>query len=305
MIRFLNNDEIDKDEWDRCILNSLNPSPYTHSWYLDSLSPGWCALVDQDYRSIFPLPALRKAGFSYIFTPVFIQRLGLFSADRYSDNMLNEFISLIPDKFRFIDLAINRKPSDFQGEVIERDNYVLSLTGGYEKIRNGYSSDCRRNLKLSGNESLEIIENVKPQEAVSLFLAGPGRKIESISVSDFHGLMRLMSYCIKNGKGNIRGIAIDGRLVYSLFTVETGNRITSLFTSTSEDSRRARTGYYFIDRLIRENAGKPVILDFAGSSIKSIADYNLSFGAEKETYYRLYHNRLPWPIRLFKQQFIL
>ncbi|HUS86811.1 MAG TPA: hypothetical protein VMW76_06200 [Bacteroidales bacterium] len=301
MIQFLYNDEIDREEWDRCIENSLNPSPYALSWYLDSLCPGWCGLVDHDYRSLFPLPTSRKAGFSYIYTPVFIQRLGLFSLEQFSDKMINEFISFIPDKYRFIDLAINRSPSDFHGEVSERDNYVLSLIRDYEEIRSGYSSDCRRNLKLSGNESLEIIENVKPQEAVSLFLAGPGRKMKTISVTDFHGLMRLMSYCIKNGKGNIKGIAIDGSLVYSLFTVETGSRITTLFTATSEDSRRTRAGYYFIDKLIRENAGRSIILDFAGSSIKSIADYNRSFGAEKEIYYRLYNNGLPWPFRLLKQ----
>jgi hypothetical protein len=82
--------------------------------------------------------------------------------------------------------------------------------------------------------------------------------------------------------------------------IETGDRITLLFTAGSRKSRELRTSYHVIDHIIKTNAGTGKTIDFAGSSVPSIAIFMKSFGGTKTTYYRLYSNMLPWPARLFK-----
>ncbi|MCD4769555.1 MAG: hypothetical protein K8R35_05250, partial [Bacteroidales bacterium] len=81
MIRYLKNSEIDRKRWDDCIEADSVSLPYGTSWYLDIMAPGWDALIDGDYNFIFPLPNRKKYGLRYIFTPVFLQKLGLFSYD--------------------------------------------------------------------------------------------------------------------------------------------------------------------------------------------------------------------------------
>jgi hypothetical protein len=55
-----------------------------------------------------------------------------------------------------------------------------------------------------------------------------------------------------------------------------------------------------VDELIRQYASTRTVLDFAGSTIPSVASFMESFGAEKTIYYRLYRNRLLWPVRFIR-----
>jgi hypothetical protein len=85
-----------------------------------------------------------------------------------------------------------------------------------------------------------------------------------------------------------------------MFLIDTMNRITLLFTAGSRKSRELRTAYHVIDSVINESAGSGKTVDFAGSSVPSIALFMKSFGGIKTTYYRLFRNTLPWPLRLLK-----
>jgi hypothetical protein len=70
-----------------------------------------------------------------------------------------------------------------------------------------------------------------------------------------------------------------------------------LFVVNTLQSREKRLGYFAVNELIRENAGSKLILDFAGSSIPGVATFMQSFGAVMKPYYRIYRNRLFWPVK--------
>lgn len=55
MIIFLQHQAIDKQKWDSCIKECGNGMTYAYSWFLDIVSPGWAALVEDDYSAVFPL----------------------------------------------------------------------------------------------------------------------------------------------------------------------------------------------------------------------------------------------------------
>ncbi len=110
-----------------------------------------------------------------------------------------------------------------------------------------------------------------------------------------------MNFCIKNKKGRIIGVKTSRRrLIYGNFLIETKGNITMLLVVNTPKSREKRIGYYVVNELIKEKAQTHTILDFAGSSIPSIASFMKSFGPKEVTFYRLYSNRLFWPVRMLK-----
>ena len=136
MIRYINHTGIDKNRWDDCIAGSLNRRVYVYSWYLDIVCPGWDALVEDDYASVFPLTHNRKYGISYLFQPYFAQQLGLFSASTVTQEQLNRFIRAIPAKFRFVDIHLNSMNNFVTGvgDTLQRVNHELNIASAYEII---------------------------------------------------------------------------------------------------------------------------------------------------------------------------
>ena len=110
-----------------------------------------------------------------------------------------------------------------------------------------------------------------------------------------------MNFCLKNKKGRIIGVkATKKRILYGVFIVETPGNKTLLFVVNTPQSRERRIDYYVVNELIKSHASTRTILDFAGSSIPSIASFMESFGSVNVPFYRLYRNRLFWPVRMMK-----
>jgi hypothetical protein len=301
MIGYYKNHEIDRDQWDNCIGNSPRVKPYAFSWYLDIVSPDWEALVDGDYDSVFPIPARMRFGIKYIATPIFLQQLGAFSPDKPASQTITEFLNYLPDFYKLIDLCISQKPA-FEGyKETEKSNFELDLSPPYEKIREGFSSDCRRNINLAIKKKIELTDNVSPEELITLFIENKGKLIKRIKLRDYDRLKQLMHYCLNNNRGKIFGVRVPGkRLVYGVFIVQIKGSVTILFTATTQESRDLRAGYFALNEIIKGNSIKGTILDFAGSSIPEIATFMASFGSVNNPYYRIYRNRLFWPIKILK-----
>jgi hypothetical protein len=301
MIVYLKNPEIDREQWDNCITASPSFKPYAYSWYLDIMAPGWEALVDDDYDSVFPVPGFRRFGIHYITTPIFLQQLGAFSPDEPVSGVIHEFIDYMPEFYKFIDLCVGQKVNYKGFKLIERANYELDLSASYEKLWSSFSSDCRRNIQIAAKKKFDLTSEVSPGEIIDIFIRNKGSELKGIKERDYQRLNNLMSYCINNNKGEIIGIRTSGkRLIFGLFIIKIPGTITLLFTANTPDSRERRLGYFVVNEIIRDNSSIKTILDFAGSSIPSIATFMESFGSTNVPYYRLYRNRLPWPIRMLK-----
>ncbi len=301
MINFYTNNEIDREQWDNCIKSSGGYKPYALSWYLDIMAPGWNALIEDDYEAVFPLPCSVKFGIRYIATPVFLQQLGIFSPDKLPDGIINEFVEYVPDFYWLIDLSTAQKIDNDKFISANRTNYELDLSGSYEFLWEKFSVHCRRNIDRSYRNKFEIVSDIKPYEISELFRKNAGEKIRGIKARDYQRLNELMDYCVKNKKGRILGIRNSGNnIIYGNFIVEIKNRKTMLLVVNTQESRDYRLGYRVVNEIIKESAGTRTILDFAGSSIPSIASFMESFGSTVVPFYRNYCNRLPWPLSLFK-----
>ncbi len=301
MITHFKNSDIDHIKWDKCVLESDGSMPYACSWYLDAVSPGWEALIMGDYKAVMPLPAFRKYGFNYIATPIFLQQLGVFSPDGSLRSDIDSFLNEIPDYYRLIDLCTAQNTALKGFKSSQRFDYELDMRESYEALWFSYSTDCRRNINISHRYNQDITEEVRPKEIIALFKSNVGRKAGVIRDVNFKRLENLMELCVKGGYGKILGVrSPKGKLLWSIFYIDACNRITLLVTAGSRKSREMKTGYHVIDHIIRQNAGSVKTLDFAGSSVPSIAVFMKSFGSIRKTYYRLYSNRLPWPVKYLK-----
>lgn len=301
MIAYLTNREIDRARWDESLSEIKGSKPYPWSWYLDIMAPGWEALVDDDYCSLFPLPRFHKWGFNYIATPVFLQHLGLYSADGDGAKIAEEFVGFIPEFYRLVDLSIGQPVAVPGFKVTRRTNFILDLDKPYETMWTNYMTDCRRNVNIAHRYPQEIVADVRPQEVIALFRSTIGRRAGVIREVSYRRIHALMDHCVTTGKGKILGVrSPKGKLLWGMFVIDFCGRITLLFTAGSRKSRELRTAYHVIDNLIKENAGSGKILDFAGSSVPSIALFMKSFNSSETGYYRLYRNSLPFPVRLLK-----
>lgn len=301
MIVYHKNNEIDREQWDNCIRNTPGAKPYAYSWYLDIMAPGWQALVDDDYDSVFPVPGFSRFGIQYIATPVFLQQLGAFSPDKPASGAIIEFLEYMPDFFRFIDLCIGQKIDTDGYKVSEKVNFELDLSKPYETTFNNYSQHCKRNVEASGRKSPDLVTDITPDEIINLFILNKGKDINGVKVRDYQRLKNLMNFCIMNKKGRLIGVRESRKnLIFGIFLVEIRGIKTILFVVNTPGSREKRIGYFVINELIKNFSSTKTILDFAGSSIPSVASFVESFGCEKIPFYRIYRNNLFWPVRLLK-----
>lgn len=301
MINYLCNEEIDRTAWDSCVEKSPGVKPYAFTWYLDIMAPGWKALVDDDYDAVFPVPGFKRYGIQYVATPIFLQRLGVFSPDKPLDESVNEFLGYIPGFYRLIDLCISQKADCDGFHISEKANYELDLSDTYDRLWEAFAPHCRRNIESSAFFKPEIELNDDPGELIQLFLANKGKGIRNIKERDFRKLETLMNYCIRNRLGNILCVRNSSRqLIYGMFVIETKKSKTMLFVVNTPESRKMQTGYYVVNEIIKQYSSSKFILDFAGSSLPSVAFFMSSFGAKNYPYYRLYSNRLVWPLRYLK-----
>jgi hypothetical protein len=301
MIVYHKHIEIDREQWDNCIKNTPGAKPYAYSWYLDIMAPGWQALVDDEYDSVFPVPGFIRFGIDYIATPVFLQQLGAYSPDKPASRALNEFLDYMPDSFKLIDLCVGQKPETDGYKVSERVNYELDLSKPYETLYKNFSDHCRRNIDASVRKKPELIYDITPDEIIDLFIKNRGKDISGIKVRDYLRLKNLMSFCLINKKGKLIGVrGARKKLIFGIFLVEIRGIKTILFVVNTSLSREKRIGYFVVNELIKNSSSTRTILDFAGSSIPSVAFFMESFGCERIPFYRLYRNRLLWPFRMLK-----
>jgi hypothetical protein len=301
VIVYHKNNEIDREQWDNCIKNTPGAKPYAYSWYLDIIAPGWQALVDDDYDSVFPVPGFNRFGIHYIATPVFLQQLGAFSPDKPASGVINEFLEFMPDNFKFIDLCVGQKTEAAGYRVTEKANFELDLSKPYETISGNFTDHCRRNIERSARKSPELVSDITPDEIVDLFIQNKGKDIKGIKVNDYQRLENLMNFCVINKKGRMIGVRGAGKkLIFGVFVVEIKGNKTILFVVNTPKSREKRIGYFVVNELIKNYSSTRTILDFAGSSIPSVASFFVSFGCVSVPFYRLYRNRLIWPLRMLK-----
>ena len=278
MIKFLQHSEIDKIKWNQSLEATLTPRIYAYSWYLDIVSPNWRALIEDDYKSIFPVPIQKKLEIFYISQPLFTQQLGLFSSENSTN--VDVFLSAIPKKIWMRSLQIHNRLDN----VKIKDNFELDISADIDKIRKKYSQNVKRNLKKAQKKNLEIKE-CSNDLLIQLFKQNKGKEVKELDKKAYAILSELLEKIQQKEKGKCFGVYKKEQLISAAFFSNCLGRSIYLFSASNSSAKEIGANHFLIDNYIAKYKKDSLILDFEGSMIPTLARFYASFGAEKKYYF--------------------
>ena len=288
----LSRKEIDDVKWDRLIAGSTAETLYPYSWYLDAVSDRWSAMVDDDYRFVMPVIWRRKAGIKYIYQPFYTQQLGVFSREYVDPELIPGILRYLYRKFRFAGMNLNAK--NLVGEqdpfmVEDKSNYILHLNRNYTDLSKSFSTNARRNIQKSMENSGLVEKNLPVREMIRL-----KRENDTIKRSDddYRWLESLLELILQRGAGKIYSVKDGDAASAAAFFAFSKTRAIYLLSASSQGGKEQRGMFRIIDTFIRDHEGSGLILDFEGSNIPSVARFFGGFGAQPEIYQGVSFSRL-------------
>jgi hypothetical protein len=292
-LKFKYREEIDIERWNSLMDTAVNSMIYGYSWYLDAITDGrWGAVIDSEYRAVFPLPWRRKFGVSYIYQPYFCQQLGLFAHKEYNKDQ-SEFVAAIPKKFKRIHLQIN-SDFNFTGDNKPRPNYLLDLTGSYTDLQSAYKEDAVKNLKKTSKLNVEYSEIRDPELVLELHKNIWGDKNPEIRESDY---LRFTKACMEaHHRDMLWSITAssDGVVLGSAIFLKSPKYLHYLISGPTLEGRKLSIMHGIIDYAIKAHAGSGLILDFEGSKIPDVAAFYAKWGSTVKNYKEILINRWKW-----------
>ena len=288
MIRYLSHTEIDKEKWDDCIAHSVFETLYPYSWYLDTVSPGWYALVRGDYEMVMPLTWKRRYGIRMLIQPILTQQLGIFSRRSLDNEYILEFIRSISHEYLLVDICLNRE-NHFEASSVRQEpryNYELDISDPGRDLEKDYASNTLRNV-LKGKVHRSRIEEI----GIETYLDLKFSLKENAQLKRYRKYFeRLYIRLVERDRAMITGIR-SGRELHTAAILAFSNSRTIYLNGCSTESGKEQRGMFVLmDHMIRLNQGKYPIFDFEGSSIPGVARFFEGFGARRMVYPRITRN---------------
>jgi len=295
-IKYLERFAIDDLRWNNCIDESINGIVYAYTWYLDIVSPNWSALIADNYEYVFPLPGVKRFGVEMLLQPLFTQQLGLFSKLHITPEILQEFIVLISQRYKYINLhlnTLNRLSERLHSK--DRVTYQLDLIPPYAKIQEGYHQNTRRNNLKSTALDVSVVREIPPETFVEFFKNNAVVKLKALNFNQIERIVRAVK---ERNLGYIVGAYSQGALCAAAFIVNSNGKLIYLFASSSYLGMKNRAMFAVVDQVIRWNAESHLVLDFEGSMIPSVARFYAGFGAMPCVYQNLVLDGMPFYLKL-------
>ena len=302
MIEHLRHGDIDKAGWDRLLDACPNRLWYARSQVLDAASPGWEALVDRPSGAIMPLTVKRKWGIRYLHQPFMLQQAGVF-APRVDEAMTAAFLAAIPPDIRYWDIQLNEAqtgPAVPGVAFTPRTNMVVDLREGVEAVRSGYGQSHRRGLrKWTGAEGMESLDEAT---FIRFIREAPQVKGWNMDAGRWAVFEALVHVAMGSGVGRAMGLHGDGGMLAAGLFVSWAGRTTFLKGLSLAEGRPVFAMHRLMDHMISEACATSDRFDMAGGNDADLRRFYAGFGARPVLYLRAVANRLPQPLRWYKQR---
>jgi hypothetical protein len=291
-IHYLKNKEIDKKRWDEIIDKSPNGRIYAYSWYLDALTENcWDALILGDYDFIMPIPWRSKYGIHYIYTPPFIQQLGIFSEKTVPGDLFLAFLKNLPIKFKLLNLCVNTHEKLPLTQKI-RTNFILNINKPYEEIWKNYKASAKKKIKKERN--VVFLEKTPIKNVITDYIRDNGHQV-NYTKEDYLRLEKAMTAASEHDCLISCRLENDTNetLASAFFPVSHG-RVYHLFGSQTVLGRETQANHFLIDNLIKKYCQKIQLYDFAGSDLPGVAEFIKKWGSTPEYYSNIKTARFPF-----------
>jgi hypothetical protein len=228
--------------------------------------------------------------------------MGIYSLD----DTLNEalFISKLQQYFKFAELRLNviNTIQNLEKITLTKQMQVLSLEDDYGTILKKYNRNRKRELAKAKKHDLVEKWDDTPAQLIQLFKENIAARVKGISQKEYQNLLKLIATCFEKKVGELLTVySSEKELVSAAFFIKYKHKVTQIVCASDLKNRDNGANTFSNDRAIFKYQKNFEVYDFGGSSIKSIAKYYTSFGAQTETYPQLKYNNLPRLLKLFKR----
>jgi hypothetical protein len=281
MIKYVKRKNLDLVKYNDCIENSIQSRIYAFAWYLDIVADNWDVLVLNDYQAVMPIPWKQKYFIKYITQPFFCQQLGVFSKDEISNDVIQNFIKVIPIKFLKITLNFNSKNAIDSKDLIIKNNAILKLDKDFKELKNNFNKNRKRDLKKAELSLFTFDTAIQSNEFFDFYLENDKNyKAEKKLLFTLKKIITSSNLKIK-----YFGLRHNGALSCSVLLLDDGKRVTYLVPVSNNFSRENGGATFLISKILSLYAKRNYILDFEGSMIAGVAKFYRSFGAKEAVYF--------------------
>ncbi len=279
---------------------------YAQPWYLDIVGNGnWSVavwqLTNKEYELVLPFVHQRKWGvLPEVFMPFLCQQLGVFGKTKeFLVPFVKEVFKYWQSKFLRVGYSFNTDPLFDISELIpnvfislQRVNQEVDCSIAKEAIWKGISDTKQkhirrgeRTIKLANKDALVAIDwflkgetgislNLKPKQIALLH-----QLVEAFSIRDM-----LVAYTVVHKESE--------EPLLGLLQTRYGNRVISLFGGPTNKAKDNYAQDYALWQTMQLIEGLPnAILDFEGSNLKGVQQYNAAFGAVVKHYLHVTYKR--------------
>ncbi|MFT3949147.1 MAG: hypothetical protein QM763_19435 [Agriterribacter sp.] len=301
-IRYIQHEEIAKAKWDSCIENAEHSLIYGYSWWLDNISPGWHALVLNDYEAVMPLTWRKKYGIYYLYQPFCTAMLGVFYKPGVKVSA-DDFLDMIPAKFRYWDIDMNEQNVVENKSVTAyaRINQLLNLSDRYDDMQKAYSRLAKRKLSKAKENGIMLKQSVSPKTIVELYKNEYYQQHRNTQ-DDYIALINCCETAMHKGMAETYIATFsDGEAVAFYIVLKDKSFVYSLLGGSTAKGKNAGAFYFLTDAAIKEHGASGKIFRFEGSDTEGVAFFNSQFGAGSISYQHIKKNNLPFPLKWFKR----
>jgi hypothetical protein len=282
-----------------CLTEDLSLSEQL--WYIAMLSSDKVKIfIYRDFETVFFVPYRSKFGVSYAYMPPFIQKLNFIGSKLGVTPIMNTLFNTL----RFGEISVSERINEDLSESCysrERRNYILNLNCVYDEIKRKYAKNHIRNCKKASK--IEVYKGSDFKGLISIFKSEKNTVFQKKQLDKIVSNLNKIEKCERIKKQILIYNAFEnGRLIASIFMVNYNEVLYYILGASikSEVSVSSLGLYRLFDYIIESHANQELILDFEGSDHPGIARFFRGFGATDFEYYFARWNKLPFPLKLFK-----
>jgi hypothetical protein len=270
--------------YDKCINDSPNGLIYALSWYLNIVCPDWEILATEDYSTVMPLPVTHAWGRKILRQPEYAWQLGVFSTSIPSPGVVSQFLRSIPDDYRLKRLCLNKLNVLHSGVARVQNSAELDLIRPYTSIRSRYGATMKESLLISQESRLSYVGNISVHDYLMFAYRLDKLQKRRLKPRDISLLRLITTNAIRYRNGQI-GAAYDAHnnLVATVTFLVFRGRASIIHATASSEGLASGSIEYIIDRYIKGNAGKNLVLCIDNPDERKIMDILKNCGSALST----------------------
>ncbi len=294
----LTSDKIDAAKWDACV-NKHKGLIYTTYFFLNTITDNWKGIIINNYNAVMALPYRRKYGITYLYTPTFSQQLGL--EGNYYEKDFSNAMQMAKSFTKYGNYFFNHQNKNIEHlhSFTLRDNYIIDLAEGYDKINSAYSTNFKRILKKTNGLFYLPSENI--DSCIQLHKTIIQKKNIHIKNKDYTKFKTICETYKKTNQCIARIVKNENdELLSAAILLKDNHRLYNIINVTTHNGKLQHANHFLMDNIIQEFASCNLLLDLEGSEIPGVKEFYQKMGAHNQPYYHWHFNYLKFPFNLLK-----